>query len=212
MNTDVLEQSWNDDKVITNFTNEYERIWRFCVGPYVNVKPNKQRFMYLARLRDDIQEAKAKITRDNTRFALEELDKATQRDYPLFAIEEKKGMKEWLQRYLNYPEYLTHGQDIHEVKGATVVFVEQEMMMQSFELNHHFFHYGQRPGLVGGIQIGNLLIYYREQKSSPYWTVFGNKLKLRGSEFWMFGIENGMMKSQPYSQDALKFIMRREKA
>ena len=207
--TNSLENAQREDALITYFVNKYERIWRFCVGPYVNVKPDKQRFMYLANLREEILEAQKRVvTTINTCFALEELNKATQRDYPIFTIDENKGMKEWVQRFLHFPESVMHEEDLHEISGMRIIYVEKEPLFNYFKTNHRFEH---KPGREI-TQINNLLIYYKLQKSSPYWTTFNNKLNLRGSEFWIFGVEKGIMKSQPYSQNALKFIMRRVKA
>ena len=165
--------------------------------------------MYLANLREEILEAQKRVvTTINTCFALEELNKATQRDYPIFTIDENKGMKEWVQRFLHFPESVMHEEDLHEISGMRIIYVEKEPLFNYFKTNHRFEH---KPGREI-TQINNLLIYYKLQKSSPYWTTFNNKLNLRGSEFWIFGVEKGIMKSQPYSQNALKFIMRRVKA
>lgn len=206
---EMLEKSWKEDNIITYLVNKYERIWRFCVGPYVEVKPDKQRLVYLARLRDEIQQAKNNIVHENTRFGLEELDKATRRDYPLFTIEEKKGMTEWLQRYLNFPEYATHTDDVHEITGTAVLFMEKAPLFDKFTQKHHFLFNEPKNSKYKVASLNKLLIYYEPQTTCPYWTLFNNKLLLHGSVFWIFGLEQGIMKSQPYSQDALKFIMRR---
>lgn len=196
-----------EDAIVVKFANAYEKIWRFYLGKYPSVSPQKQKYEAFKNLRNEIDMAfKLNTFSSKTAWALTYLYEACDKDFPLFDLNTKDGMKPFIQGNTYYPDWVLHEDDVHEVHGLAMMFMGDSPAYYDDSVNTREFAIDKN---IGVCVCKHLLVFYEIQKTSPYLTVFSNAFSVCGSVFWMYGYENNMMKSIPYTKETMNFMVKR---